>query len=163
MKVKGSIYIENEKIDVEGMGYHDHNIYPIYAPFKTRGYYFGKLELNSNHLTWARVVKNNKNEQLLAVLSKNKEFINITEESIQYKILEEIKDKRKKIPSKFSLDINHEKIKLKLIVEPINYHYIGVLITNYWRFHVRYKGEIIIDSVKKNIDTIEITEYLKFF
>jgi len=163
MNVQGLINIGNELINVDGIGYHDHNIYPIYTPFKTRGYNFGKLNINSNHLTWARVIKNKNKEQLLAVISKNQEFINIPKKSIKYKILEEIKDKRKKIPTKFSINIDHEKIKLKLVAEPINYHYIGVLITHYWRFHVRYKGEIIIDKMKKNIDTVEIIEYLKFF
>jgi hypothetical protein len=163
MNVQGSIDIGNEIIDGDGIGYHDHNIYPIYAPFKTRGYYFGKIDINSNQLTWARVIKNNKKAQLLAVLSKNQEFFNIPEKSISYKIFEEINDKRKKIPAKFLLNIDHDNIKLKLIVEPINYHYIGVLITNYWRFHVRYKGEMIIDSIKMKVDKIEITEYLKFF
>jgi len=163
MEVKGSIYIDDIRINVNGLGYHDHNIYPIYAPFKTRGYYFGKLDLDSNHLTWARVIKNHNKEQLLAILSKNQEYFNIPQKSISYKILQEDKDHRKKIPTKFSLDINDDHIKLKLNIEPIKYHYIGVFIAHYWRYHVRYKGEIEINSIKKKIDTIEITEYLKFF
>ena len=163
MKVKGTLYIKDNKIDLSGSGYHDHNIYPIYAPFKTRGYYFGKLNINSDNLTWARVIKNRKNEQLIAVLNKKGEYFNIPQKSITYKINKEIKDHRKMIPTKCLLYINSDIIKLKLNIEPINYHYIGVLIAHYWRYHVRYTGEIEIESTKKKIDTVEITEYLKFF
>jgi hypothetical protein len=163
MEVNGSININNKNFELKGLGYHDHNIYPIYAPFKTRGYYFGKIDLETNHLTWARVIKNKKNQQLLSVLSQNNGYYNIPEKSIKYQIINEIKDHRKKIPNKFSLKINDNKIKINLIIEPINYHYIGVLIAHYWRYHVRYKGEIEINSIKKTIDTVEITEYLKFF
>jgi len=163
MKVKGTLYIKDNKIDLSGSGYHDHNIYPIYAPLRTRGYYFGKLNINSDNLTWARVIKNRKNEQLIAVLNKKGEYFNIPQKSITYKINKEIKDHRKMIPTKCLLYINSDIIKLKLNIEPINYHYIGVLIAHYWRYHVRYTGEIEIESTKKKIDTVEITEYLKFF
>ena len=77
MEVSGSLLIDENKIDVKGFGYHDHNIYPIYAPLINKGYFFGKLDINSDHLTWARVIKNNSKEQLLAILSKNEKYYNI--------------------------------------------------------------------------------------
>jgi len=163
MEVKGSINIDDNRTEVEGVGYHDHNIYPIYAPFKTKGYYFGKLDLGSDHLTWARIIKNHKKEQLLAILSKNQEYYNIPQKSISFEVLHEVKYHRKIIPTNFSLNINDDLVKLKINIKPINYHYIGVLIAHYWRYHVKYKGEIEIDSIKRKIDTVEITEYLKFF
>ena len=121
------------------------------------------MDLDSDHLTWARIIKNHKKEQLLAILSKNQEYFNIPQKSISFEVLNEVKDHRKKIPTNFSLNINDDFIKLKLNIEPIYYHYIGVLIAHYWRYHVRYKGEIEIDFMKRKIDTVEITEYLKFF
>jgi hypothetical protein len=164
MEVNGSIYIKDKKIDVNGSGYHDHNIYPIYAPFRNKGYYFGKLDIdNNNHLTWARVIKNRKNEQLLAILSKEEEYLNIPQKSINYKIIKQVKDHKKIMPTACKLHINNDIIKLKLKIETINYHYIGILAANYWRYHVRYTGDIEIESIKKKIDTVEITEYLKFF
>lgn len=163
MKVSGTMNIGLKKIKLNGLGYHDHNIYPIYAPFKTRGYYFGKIDIGKNHITWARVVKNRDKEQLLAILSKSGNYYNIPKESIEFNILEQDKDHKKLIPIKSTLNINSDMIKLKLNIETINYHYIGILIANYWRYHVKYKGEVEIDSQKKQINTNEITEYLKFF
>jgi len=163
MEVSGEINLGSKKIEVKGLGYHDHNIYPIYAPFKTKGYYFGKFDIDDNNITWARVIKNRNQQQLLAILSKNEEYYNIPNESIKYKILKQVKDHKKIMPTICSLNINSDIIKLKLNIETINYHYIGILIANYWRYHVRYKGEVEIDSKIKQIDNIEITEYLKFF
>jgi hypothetical protein len=163
MEVSGSLIIENNKINAKGFGYHDHNIYPIYSPLINKGYYFGKLDINSNHLTWARVIKNNSKEQILAILSKNGKYYNIPQKSIDIKILNKKKDHKKLMPFKCYLNIKSDIINLKLIIEPINYHHIGILAANYWRYHVRYKGEIEIESEKKKIDKFEITEYLKFF
>jgi hypothetical protein len=163
MEVSGTLFIDENKINVKGFGYHDHNIYPIYAPLINKGYYFGKLDINSDHLTWARVLKNHSKEQLLAIFSKNGKYYNIPQKSIDIKILKEKRDHKKLMPFKSSLNIKNDIINLKLIIEPINYHYIGILAANYWRYHVRYKGEVEIESVKKKIDKVEITEYLKFF
>jgi hypothetical protein len=164
MVVLGEINLGSKKIEVKGLGYHDHNIYPIYAPFKTKGYYFGKLDIDTNNnITWARVIKNRNKQQLLAILSKDGEYYNIPNKSINYEILNQVKDHKKIMPTRCSLNINSDIIKLKLNIETINYHYIGILVANYWRYHVRYQGEIEIDSKIKQIDNIEITEYLKFF
>jgi hypothetical protein len=163
MEVQGSIKIKDKIIELKGSGYHDHNIYPIYAPFKTKGYYFGKLEIDDNHITWARVIKNRDKEQLLAILSKDGEYYNIPNKSIKYEIVKQIKDHKKLMPTTCSLNINSDIIKLKLNIESINYHYIGILIAHYWRYHVRYTGEVEINSKIKKIDKFEITEYLKFF
>ena len=163
MDVKGSIIFKDKRFDVRGKGYHDHNIYPIYTPLKNKGYHFGKINLDSNYLTWARIIKNRNNRQLLAILSNGKEYLSIPQKDIKYDIIKTIKDHGKIIPKNITLNIKNDIIKLKLNIETINYHYIGVFITHYWRYHVRYIGEMEIESKIKKIDKNEITEYLKFF
>ena len=164
MDVIGNIQIDSKVIELKGFGYHDHNIYPIYAPFKTKGYYFGKLDIDeNNHLTWASVIKNRKKQQLLAILSKNNQYYNIPMNSVQYKILENIVNHGKTIPVKCSLNINSDIVHLELNIESSNYHYIGILATNYWRYHVIYTGKVKIGSKKYYINKNEITEYLRFF
>ena len=163
MEIRGSIRIKDKKFELMGSGYHDHNIYPIYAPFKTKGYYFGKLEINDIHITWARVIKNRNKEQLLAIISKEGEYYNVPNKSIKFEILKEIKDNRKIMPLNCSLKIDNDIVNLKLNIKSINYHYIGILIAHYWRYHVKYTGEVKIKSNKYKIYQNEITEYLKFF
>ena len=90
-------------------------------------------------------------------------FNKVNGNSIEYEILETAEDHGKIMPLKCSLNIKNDIINLDLKIETINYHYIGILATHYWRYHVKYTGNIQIKSDKFSINKNEITEYLKFF
>ena len=161
--VDGKIFVDGNIINVSGEGYHDHNIYPIYAPLINKGYQFGKIPIDSMNITWARVMKKRTNEELIVVLNRNQEYISISPRDISFTIEKHIRDHGKIIPTMWCLNVDNDLLHLDVKMESINFHYIGMPTVNYWRHHVRNTGEIQIDSVSRKVDTIEISEYLRFF
>ncbi len=161
--VKGSLSCDGKTIDVVGGGYHDHNMYPIYAPFVTKGYHFGKIPIDSMNITWANVVKNKRKKQLILVFNKKNEYISIDSSEIQFIIEKEIEDHKKTIPIIWRIAVDNETLQVDVKLESIHHHYVSIPSVHYWRHHVRNTGEIRIDNVFKKIDCVEISEYLKFF
>ena len=162
-KVNGVIFLDGNSINVSGEGYHDHNIYPVYAPLVNRGYYFGKIPFDSMNITWAKVMKRLSNNQLLIVLNKDNEYISINNEDICFTVEKQVKDHGKLIPKIWRLNVENSYLNLDVRIESLHFHYINFPSVNYWRHHVRNIGEIKIDSFFKRIDAIGISEYLKFF
>lgn len=161
-KVDGEIFLDGNSVKVSGEGYHDHNIYPLYAPFFNKGYHFGKIRAGEVNVVWARVTRDRNNEEVLVVLNKDQDFISIPSENIEFIIEEKIKNHGKTIPTKYNLKVDNKLLNLNVEIESIDFHHISIPAVNYWRHHVRNKGEIIIDSFSKKIDNIEISEQLKF-
>ncbi|HEC75846.1 MAG TPA: hypothetical protein ENI33_01125 [Thermoplasmatales archaeon] len=58
MNVKGNFKFKNEEKNVEGKGYHDHNIFFPSNPFTRRGYIDGKIMMNDISIVWAKLMKN---------------------------------------------------------------------------------------------------------
>jgi hypothetical protein len=161
-KINGTIFLDGNAIDVSGEGYHDHNIYPLYAPLINRGYHFGKIPVDLMNITWARVTKNRNNEEIIAVLNKGQEYISINPRDIRFTVENQIKDHGKLIPTVYRLNVKNDILDLNVKMESLNFHYIKVPAINYWRHHVRYTGEIQVDSTQKKIDTVDIMEQLIF-
>jgi len=161
--VQGTLYHDEKKIDVKGEGYHDHNMYPIYAPFVTKGYHFGKIPFNSMNITWANVTKNRRKKQVLIVLNKKNDYVSINSDDIQFTIKQHTTDHGKKIPTIWNMNVENDQISLDISIESLHFHYVHVPTVHYWRYHVRNFGVITIDDVSHKIDGFEISEYLKFF
>jgi hypothetical protein len=161
--ISGVIHINGENIDVVGHGYHDHNAYPIFAPAFSKGYHFGKLPIDSLNVTWARVMKRFSGEQKILVLNKENDYININSKDIQFTIEKQVKDHGKIIPDIFSIVVENEILKLNIKMETLNIDRVHLPFLKYWRYHVRYTGDIKLDSISKKINKVEIAEYLRFF
>jgi hypothetical protein len=161
-KVNGRISLNNKKIVVSGEGYHDHNIYPVYAPLINKGYSFGKIRTGEIDITWAQVIKNQNKKESIVVINNKDEIISIPSKYIDFKIDNHIKDHRKIVPTKYHLTINYEKVDLDVTIESINFHHLSVPTVNYWRHHVKNIGKIKINSTVNEIENIEIAEQLIF-
>ena len=161
-KVNGKIYLQNKKIDVYGEGYHDHNIYPVYAPLINKGYSFGKIRAGENDITWAQVIKSKNKQQLIVVISSKNDIISIPSESIDFKVEDSKKDHRKIVPTKYHLMVKYDKVDLDVTIQSINYHHLSVPTVNYWRHHVKNIGRIKINSTINKIENLEIAEQLIF-
>lgn len=161
-KVAGRIFLKGETIKVSGEGYHDHNIYSIFAPILNKGYHFGKFSVDSIDITWANVKKSRNKEQLLVVMNNDQGYISINPENISYTIDKQIEDHGKIIPTKFNIKVETKKLNLDVKIESINFHHISIPTVNYWRYHVRNTGEIQTNSISRKINDIDISEYLKF-
>lgn len=161
-KVDGSIFLDGENISVQGEGYHDHNIYPVYAPLFNKGYIFGKIHAGKIDITWARVQKDRKNDELIIVINKDDKYLSIPPENINFTVDDFIKDHRKIVPTKYSLNVDYNNVYLKVKIESINFHHLSIPTVNYWRHHVKNLGQIKINSLSKKIDNLDIAEQLVF-
>lgn len=161
-EVTGKIFLNGSTIDVSGNGYHDHNIYSLFAPFLNKGYHFGKFSVDSIDITWASVKKSRNKEQLLVIMDNDQEYISINPNNITYTINKKIEDHGKVIPTKFNIRVEDKKLKLDVDIESINFHHTSIPSVNYWRYHVKNTGKIETNSITKKINDIEIAEYLKF-
>jgi predicted secreted hydrolase len=160
--VTGEIFINGNSVSVSGKGYHDHNLYPMHAALRIKGYHFGKIHGDFFTITWASITNNKNKKQKLVVLNKDQEFISIEPDNITYAIEKQEKENRKIIPTEFLIKVESEQLSLDVKAELLTYQHTSIPTVNYWRCHVRYKGEIQIDSKTRKIDTIDISEYLRF-
>ena len=115
------------------------------------------------NITWANVTKNRRKKQLLIVLNKDNKYVSIDSDDIRFTVERQVEDHDKIIPTIWRLNVENDFLYLDIKIESLHFHYIHIPTVNYWRHHVRNIGEISIDDVSRKIDSIEISEYLKFF
>jgi hypothetical protein len=160
--INGVIHLKGKDINVVGKGYHDHNIYPFIAPAFSKGYQFGKIPIDSVNITWARVMKRIKGEEIIVVLNNEDNYITINPKDIRFRIEKQVKDHGKLIPEIISLKIENDLLNLKVNMKKLNIHHIHMPAINYWRYHFLYEGNIKLNSISKKINQVEIAEFLKF-
>lgn len=161
-KVNGSIFINDKEIKVSGEGYHDHNTYPIYAPFINKGYDFGKIRCEFCDIIWANVTRNKNDNEIIVVLNQEDSSQVIPSKNVKFTVEKSTLDNRKNIPTKYHLEIDYEKLNADLHVQSINFHNIKIPTVNYWRHHVKNTGNISYISNMQKIENIEIIEQLRF-
>ena len=164
LSVQGTITVDGKKVEVTGRGYHDHNIYPFYAPLVAKGYHFGKIGGNRFCVTWARVMKNRFIEEKLVVLNQGKTgYCRVNPSDIDFVINEQMRDHGELIPKKFLLRVENNQLRINLCMETSTVHCIRLPALKYWRYHLKTSGEIKTDSSVERINTVELSELLKFF
>jgi hypothetical protein len=161
-EVQGALHLDGKTIPVIGKGYHDHNIYPLFTPIKMKGYHFGKITVNTTTITWARVLKRNKNEQLIVVVNQDQTYMNINPRDICFTVEKQMISSGKLIPGIVRLTVQSDHVSLDVTMETSDSHLIRMPFIHYWRSHVHVKGTIQTDSLSKNIDEIEIVEFMRF-
>jgi len=161
--VQGTLHIEGQSIPVKGKGYHDHNIYPFYAPLKIRGYHFGKIAVDPVTITWARIMGNNANHQSIVVVNRDQHYFSIPSNDIRFIIEKHKMSDGKNIPEVFSLKVKNDHLSLDVTLQTVNSHLIKMPLLHYWRSHLHVQGTIQIDSISKKIDEMEISEFMRFF
>jgi hypothetical protein len=161
--VDGDLYHGGSRIPVQGHGYHDHNIYPLTSPFHMQGYHFGKITTDEASITWANVMKKQGAEDHIIVVTTERNYLSLPQETIDYTIEEQVNDHGKNIPKIFRLSSKTDDITLNVRMELTNVHYIHMPMLNYWRCHLRNTGELQIKGHSFKIQSTEISELLKFF
>jgi len=161
--INGVIHLYGKNIKVVGEGYHDHNIYPIFTPAFSKGYHFGKIPINSLNITWARVMKRIKGEEIIVVLNKDNNYIKINPKDVRFIVVKEKKDHGKLIPEISTLSIENDILNLNVKMHTLNFHHISIPTINYWRYHIKYVGDVQVNSLSKKINKVDIAEFLRFF
>jgi predicted secreted hydrolase len=162
LDVAGTICIDGKEIDVTGCGYHDHNNYPLVAPFYNRGANFGKIVAGPINVVWAQVMRNNKNSENIVVINTEDTFESIQSKDIQLSIKDSVTEHGKIVPTHYVLHVEKQDMCINVEIESLNYHYVTIPSVKYWRHHARNTGEIRVGSLLKNVDTISIIDQLSF-
>jgi len=168
-KVTGKICLNGEIIQVDGIGYHDHNWnYTILTAMDYgKSWYWGKVRTKSYDIIFAKIIKSSKKfEDLAIVIDGNKNFFNIHPKNIEFIPSRYICDHRKKIPTYFKLKfeelVEDTPIKVDITMNGSNYHYNRVIVAPYWRYHANIKGTIQVGNKTEKTNNTEIIEFLTF-
>jgi len=169
-KVTGKIHFNGKKMNVEGIGYHDHNWnYTLLSALTYgKGWYWGKIKSNSYNIVWANVLKRSGFFDLLSVVNEDQSsFYNINPEKMVFEFKKYIQKHRRKVPTQFVLKIddicNNIPIEVDVTMDVKDIHHSKVLFASYWRYHVKVNGYISVNNKKESIDTIQMMEYLSIF
>jgi len=159
MKVKGHICIDGNKRNVEGKGYHDHNIFFLWQPFIERGYMDGKIIMNNYSIVWARLMNSMINHKDFVIFSKSSYMLikNITIKCFDYKI-----NHGKIIPTSFHIFAKNKNLSIDVSIHAYSIHFIRLPLIRYWRYHVHAIGEIKEKDKTTKINTNDIVEYMLF-
>ncbi len=163
-EVSGEIKIGNEKISVNGIGYHDHNWQVKTAAVLNFGWFWGKINTNNYTIVWATIFKTRLfGQPLLVINKKNQDYFNIKPEYIHFIGKDISIENGKEIPRSFIIDAQDENVSVHVEMEVIKIHHVKMLfIMNYWRYHVKCKGFISVDSKEESIHEQHIAEFLRF-
>jgi predicted secreted hydrolase len=164
-EVNGKIKVNDEEIDVKGIGYHDHNWDVRYsATQNNHGWFWGKIYSNNFTITWATIYKNKEiGQPLLVINENNKGYINFKPEEIKF-IGDKLSLKNKKmIPLHFILEANNGNEKLKFSMDVKDLHHDTNMIKNhYWRYHMICTGTITVGDKTETVKDVQIAEFLRF-
>jgi len=169
-KVSGEIVINGEKIEIEGIGYHDHNWgYSVTTAMNNIGWYWGRISTETMNVTWAKIIQNFSNSDIIAVINKdNNNFYNVSPENIEITTKKNDIYEQGFFPREFDLKIKDEstndfKINCDIKMNTIGTKYNRIFTIKYWRYHVKTYGHITIGNYTENlIDKPQIIELLKF-
>jgi predicted secreted hydrolase len=168
--VEGNIVLNGEKIKVKGVGYHDHNwSYSPTTAMNNFGWFWGRISADSLTITWAKVIHNKNDSDILAVINRDEHgYYNINPNNIiistkNYKMIN-----KGSIPKDFNLKINDNTtnnvdINCQIDMKTLDIQYTRIFTIKYWRYHVKTNGLIAVGNLSEKIkDKIQIIEYLKF-
>jgi len=163
-KVTGNLSLNGIVLNVNGIGYHDHNWDVKVSATVNFGWYWGKIDSPEYTITWADVKMTRFSENPFMVINiKNGEYVNIPSSSIHI-IPNNLKfSNRRFIPDSITLIVEHDDIQLNIDMEIIDTHHFrrfGFL--NYWRFHLYCSGQLTINGQTEIIDEYNIAEFLRF-
>lgn len=169
-KVKGEIQLQDEKINVEGIGYHDHNWnYSLLTVMNYGiGWYWGRISSKTFNIVWAKIVKSSNKYELITVVNEdNNGFYNINPRNIVFRLNKFSGKGRKKIPKIITIriddNVNGKNIRADVTMEAEKIHFGKALVAPYWRYHIKSSGFISINNKKEKVeDNYSIAEYLKF-
>jgi predicted secreted hydrolase len=163
-EVTGTITIEDTTINVNGTGYHDHNwgISPWIA--WRFGWFWGTCHSSSYTITWADILSTRRTQRPMMVINTKEDgYLEIPADTIWFTTEKYSLDHFKRIPLLFTLETITDHVFLVVHMEVLSVdHTVMLGFINYWRYHVRCTGNIIVDGHIEMINDSSIMEYLRF-
>ena len=168
-KVEGFLILNDKKIQVKGVGYHDHNWdYSPITSLKNNGWYWGRITSDTFNITWANILKTKSKGDLITVINQDYgNYFNINPEKIVFTYSNFIKNRHRKIPTDFKLRIKDSETQNNIVADidmnTIDIQHSKIFTIHYWRYHVNTSGFISIGQKTEKLDNKkQIIEYLCF-
>ena len=164
--VEGNLTLNDEEIDVGGLGYLEHG-WDIPLPVWQYGWFFGKIVSDSFCLMWGRMMQTRWNEQgRVAILSKDGGgYIAINPKNFTFTPTNYRFNNGELIPTKFFFNISDPGISINVTMETVNIHHFTALagLSHCWRYHVHVNGQITYGDTTEIIkDKIQIMGIMRF-
>jgi hypothetical protein len=169
--VSGNIFFDDEIVDVNGTGYHDHNWnFSLKTPARGWAWYWGKIRSEHFCLSWANIKKTGILKQTFldrfCVLNTiNGSFDVIDVENISISADTYIIKNSRRIPTKFHIYAKQDDLIIDVNLDTISVHRTqpSAFTIHYWRYFVKISGIIqkgdIIDEIH---DVTQIMEFMRF-
>ena len=162
--VTGTITLNDTTMNVTGNGYHDHNwgIGPRVALHF--GWFWGTCSSSNYTVTWAEIRTTRVTQlPIMVVNTIDGGYLEIPSETIWFSTDNISLDHFKRVPWFFNIETITEHVFVVIDMEVISVDHTEMLgFINYWRYHVRCSGTIIVDGHMEKVDGISIMEYLRF-
>ena len=162
LEVSGNLTINATKMSVSGSGYHDHNNYPLFAPFFAKGANFGKINAGPISIVWAQVIRKNKHIDNILVINTDNTIQSVSPNDIQLLVKDTIKDRGTLVPTKYELRVQKDAIDIDVDIQSLDHHYLTIPTVKYWRHHAKNSGKIQVGSQAEKINNISIIDQLTF-
>jgi len=162
LEVTGDLTVDATKISVSGSGYHDHNNYPLFAPFFGKGANFGKIIAGPIIVVWAQVIRRNKHVDNILVINTDDTVLSVPSNDIQVLVKDSMKDHGTVVPTKYRLRVQKQDIDIDVDIQSLDHHYLTIPTVKYWRHHAKNTGKIRVGSYAENVDSISIIDQLTF-
>lgn len=162
--VTGTITLNNTTMNVTGTGYHDHNwgIGPRVALHF--GWFWGTCSSSNYTVTWAEIrTTRMTNIPIMVVNTMEDGYLEIPSETIWFSTDDFSFDHFMRVPWFFNIETVTEHVFLVVDMEVLLVDHTEMLgFINYWRYHVRCTGTIVVDGHMETVEGISIMEYLRF-
>jgi hypothetical protein len=162
--VAGSITVGDTTLNVEGIGYHDHNWGVNQRACVNFGWFWGKFHTPEYTAIWSAILSTRATVKPIIVVNvKNAGYIAIPSETIWFSAKDLRMDHLLLVPYLFTIETVTEKVFLTVSMEVIDIDYTRFMgFMNYWRYHVRCSGTFMVDGHVETIEGLFIAEYIRF-
>jgi hypothetical protein len=162
LETTGSLMVDGSSIQVSGIGYHDHNNYPLSAPLIGKGANFGKIIAGPFTVVWAQVFHKDKQIDHLLVINTHDSFLTVPSDKIQMLVKESMTDRGTMVPTNYNLQVHQNNIDIDVDIKSLDHHYLSIPSVRYWRHHAKNTGQIRIGSQRENVSDVGIIDQLTF-
>jgi predicted secreted hydrolase len=162
--LNGTLTIGGTTMNVTGTGYHDHTwgVRPRVA--LNYGWFWGTFTSANYSATWAMTYPTRLSRHPMMVVSeKNGGYLDIPPETIWFSAKQRRLDHLRVIPMYFNTETMTETVFLTVNMQVMSVdhaRFLGVI--QYWRYHVKCTGSIMMNGQMETVEGVFIAEYLRF-
>ncbi len=162
--VTGTLTINGTAIKVAGTGYHDHiwGVHPRVA--LNYGWFWGTYASTNYSVTWAMTYPMRLSRHpMMVVNEKNGGYLDIPPETIRFSAEQLRFDHLRLIPMYLDTETMTETLFLTVTMQVVGVDHTRLLgVIEYWRYHMKCSGSIMMEGHMETVEGVFIAEYLRF-